>query len=1692
MNSTKTNLINKICAILVIFALTVSDFLLIGKTAVSYALEVVKTNNANVEFFAYFLNENGEKVDQMEENIDKKSYLYVDVTVKNEGYFEGAISLGDGNFNLTSNKLSEEIAEISGNTVKLNQINAGSTATIKLEIEAKKEDSVNKAALNGKTKVDLSGQYINSKNVEKQKYVEIKGETEVTVNWKSSEDAKAELDGKVLTNSIYDENGENKRLVQLLVSSNVGNNSYPIKNTKIVLDVPEKVENVRVIARETKGTNSKIEFGEENYSYNKDTHKLEINLANGNEEEISWEKSAKDLIVVTYILAPNETLDEDVNIESKITLYDDKEINGAQKVHIKEDIDGVISSTIETSEEEIYKGKIYSGEERTYTEINKINVDYIDQEEKIEIEQKAAKYVEGENEKAANILYKETRISKEEFQKIFGENGYIVIKNSAGSTIANINKDSEVNEEGKVVITYPNGEKEIKIETSKPENIGTLNIENTKSIQSAGYERKEIEKLTGIKERTVVNQKVAEKVITLKETESNANLVVETAKLSTVADKQELEINATLEANDESKDLYKNPTVTFKLPKEITVNAKEAHYAILYKNGLEVQKENVKLNKKASGETEISVKFNGEQTKYDVTGGTKIYLKLEVAVNKLTPSKTSQIEMAYTNENKNINKVVTADLNLESQYGVMIYNQIANYNNNGDNIVTVDKEVAYGELSTNSDKKEIKLNTALINNFGGDVTDVTLIGRIPSGENEESFNTKLSEIETNNESAKVYYSSVENPEKDDESWGAYTENAKSYKVVIDKMAKEEIVQLNVPVAIEENLKYNKKGNFESEVTAVYDGKTETNNSVITLATKTGMQESSEERPVTEETKTGITSSISANVGNDSLAENDNVYEGQTIRYKVTLTNNTGKDYSNVTIKANQKNGYMWGAVETDVTNPDDETQGQKHYIEHYYKISDSNEVTLAKLDSFKAGESYTYEYEAATYLLSNDKIDGTQTYGTITAISDDKTLNETITTIKNNIKNAELQVTVNRGSTEENEPIGGGTVKSEVNIKNLTSDTLKNIKLRIAFSSNLKGDVNITEKIENKIENVASSLLQNGLTIMTLNIKEINANETLTIEMFPSTDDNLDGKESDNVWILSEAITEKQNSYVSNKFTRKIKNVSLKYDLEQSGNFENGKKINIETDKLSDGDKIEFTATITNNEAETRKIELEYNLDKMIDIQSAKIQTTSEEKDISNEFSYNNLKEEEQTIAAGETIKLSVIGKIETLNIDSVTNKLNVMDTETARISNNELTIKVNKTENPAVNPDDGNEDNGDSGDNGNTGNNGNTGDNGNSGNNGNTGDNGSSGNDGSQENNGSSGDNGNTGNNGSENNGSNNNSGNNSNSSADDEDKKYTISGIVWLDNDKDGRRNSQEELKGDIEVSAINAENGEIVATTKTAYDGTYKLELTKGKYIIVFKYDTNLYTSTIYQVKGANDTENSDAVSREVTINGNKITAATTDTISLNKNISNIDLGLTSKSTFKLDLQKYVSKITVTNDSKTTTYDQKDNTTLAKAEIKSKNLSGSLVVIEYKIKVTNKGDVAGYARNIVDYMPQTLSFNSSMNSDWYISGNNLYNTSLANTKIEPGETKELTLVLTKTMTDSNTGLVNNKAEIAESSNELGIKGETNEKGSANVIISVSTGALVNYVSTTVITLIVLAGLAYLVNKKYLSKKI
>lgn len=80
-------------------------------------------------------------------------------------------------------------------------------------------------------------------------------------------------------------------------------------------------------------------------------------------------------------------------------------------------------------------------------------------------------------------------------------------------------------------------------------------------------------------------------------------------------------------------------------------------------------------------------------------------------------------------------------------------------------------------------------------------------------------------------------------------------------------------------------------------------------------------------------------------------------------------------------------------------------------------------------------------------------------------------------------------------------------------------------------------------------------------------------------------------------------------------------------------------------------------------------------------------------------------------------------------------------------------------------------------------------------------------------------------------------------------------------------------------------------------------------------------------------------------------------------------------------------------------------------------------------------------------------------------------------------------MTLTLTKTMSESNTGLINNKAKIAESSSTEKATNSKESTGNANVIISVSTGALINYIATVIILFVILIVTAYVL-VKYLKR--
>lgn len=341
-------------------------------------------------------------------------------------------------------------------------------------------------------------------------------------------------------------------------------------------------------------------------------------------------------------------------------------------------------------------------------------------------------------------------------------------------------------------------------------------------------------------------------------------------------------------------------------------------------------------------------------------------------------------------------------------------------------------------------------------------------------------------------------------------------------------------------------------------------------------------------------------------------------------------------------------------------------------------------------------------------------------------------------------------------------------------------------------------------------------------------------------------------------------------------------------------------------------------------------------------------------------------------------------------------------------------------------------------------------------------------------------------------------------------EDATYKITGLAWLDSNNNGRRDDEENTLGNIEVMLVNSETGKIVTDSKTGKNkvqttnekGAYEFaNIKSGKYLVVFLYDTVNYGVTTYKKEGVIDSKNSDVISMKVTLNGETKLAAVANSIQITSDdVTNIDMGLILKPKFDLKLDKAVSKIIVNSSKGTKTYEY-NNAKLAKVDIKDKELEGATVIVEYKIKVTNEGETPGYAKKIVDYIPSDMKFNSELNEEWYIGeSGNAYNASLANTLINPGETKEVTLVLTKKMTSENTGTVNNVAEIYEASNDYGIQDvdstpankvqSEDDYSLADVVIGVKTGEVYVYVIITLISITILGVGIYFINKKVLRR--
>ncbi len=333
-----------------------------------------------------------------------------------------------------------------------------------------------------------------------------------------------------------------------------------------------------------------------------------------------------------------------------------------------------------------------------------------------------------------------------------------------------------------------------------------------------------------------------------------------------------------------------------------------------------------------------------------------------------------------------------------------------------------------------------------------------------------------------------------------------------------------------------------------------------------------------------------------------------------------------------------------------------------------------------------------------------------------------------------------------------------------------------------------------------------------------------------------------------------------------------------------------------------------------------------------------------------------------------------------------------------------------------------------------------------------------------------------------------------------------YRISGEVWIDANSNGRKEDGEQRLAGLTVKLYDKNSGKIALdangkeqSKKTNELGKYTfINVTKGNYIVVVEYDNLSYDLANYKVEGLAESENSDFVLAQI---DGKTVAATDEIIIDNSNTYNVDLGLVKGTIFDLDISKTVTRISVTNTKAATrTYDY-DELAVAKVELATPNVEFATVLVEYTIKVQNNGQVAGYAKSIIDYIPQGMTFNSELNSSWYLGQDgNAYNTSLANTIINPGETKDVKLVLSRKMSGENTGTVRNSAGILTSYNEYGLVDrdvqsggvdKSEDKSAADVVIGMATGREVaSFTGITLGILVLIALAVYEIKKRIISK--
>lgn len=181
------------------------------------------------------------------------------------------------------------------------------------------------------------------------------------------------------------------------------------------------------------------------------------------------------------------------------------------------------------------------------------------------------------------------------------------------------------------------------------------------------------------------------------------------------------------------------------------------------------------------------------------------------------------------------------------------------------------------------------------------------------------------------------------------------------------------------------------------------------------------------------------------------------------------------------------------------------------------------------------------------------------------------------------------------------------------------------------------------------------------------------------------------------------------------------------------------------------------------------------------------------------------------------------------------------------------------------------------------------------------------------------------------------------------------------------------------------------------------------------------------------------------------------------------------------------------------------------IAKVELDKKKLNKTVAKFVYKIRVTNEGEIPGYATEVTDYIPEGLEFHvedgNNKQYGWVKSGDDkIVTRALETVLLNPGESKELEITFRWINSEKNLGQKINIAEISEDANDYNTddidstpnnrenpykEEQEDDDDFALVILSIKTGAtqFMSYFTLITITFAIVGGGIILI-KKYVLK--